>query len=402
MSSEGAPQSGGDELTVTAEPDIASIGRAGWDACALAGACAEAGHPPNPFVAYDFLDILEESGAVGARTGWLPQHLVLRDSAGAVLAVMPLYVKTHSFGEYVFDHAWAHAFENAGGHYYPKLQSSVPFTPVTGPRLMVRPGIDVESARAALASAAVELTGRLKASSLHVTFLPQDEWETLGRLGFLQRTDKQFHWFNEGYGTFDEFLDALASRKRKTIRKERRRALEDGIEIEWLTGGDLEPSHWKTFFDFYIDTGSRKWGRPYLNRKAFALMGERMADHVLLVMAKRAGRYVAGALNFIGAETLFGRYWGCVEHHDFLHFEVCYYQAMDYAIAHRLKVVEAGAQGPHKVARGYLPVTTRSAHHIAHPGLERAVADYLDQERDYVELEQAEIAERAPFRKSGD
>jgi len=312
---------------------------------------------------------------------------------------VPCYVKSHSRGEYVFDRGWAEAYERVGGSYYPKLQVAVPFTPATGPRLLVRPGPQADAVRAALADGLVELCRQLGTSSVHVTFLPEAEWRFLATHGFLQRTDQQFHWENAGYSCFEDFLSALAARKRKAIRRERKAALEDGISVHWLTGSDLTEGVWDAFFDFYMDTGSRKWGRPYLTRAFYSLVGETMRDRILLVMAKRGGRWVAGAINFIGGDTLYGRHWGAVEQHPFLHFEVCYYQAIDFAIAHGLARVEAGAQGEHKLARGYLPVTTYSAHFIADLGLRRAVADYLTHERAYVAAAGAELAELAPFRK---
>ncbi len=370
---------------------IADVPAADWDACAI---------PDNPFISHSFLRALEASGSATADTGWLPQHLLLEDGSGALLGCMPCYLKSHSQGEYVFDHGWADAYMRAGGRYYPKLQASVPFTPVTGKRLLVPAGADQHEREALLLQAAIQVTDRLGVSSLHVTFLTREEWQLAGGVGFLQRTDQQFHWQNEGYRSFDEFLDALVSRKRKAIRKERREALSGGIEIEWVTGRDLTEAHWDAFFDFYMDTGSRKWGTPYLTRACFSLFGETMADRFLLVLAKRSGRYVAGALNVIGRDTLYGRYWGGIEDHPFLHFEVCYYQAIDFAIAHRLARVEAGAQGAHKLARGYLPSETYSAHHIADPGLRRAVADYLKRERRAVAREAALLTEEAPFKHS--
>jgi predicted N-acyltransferase len=313
---------------------------------------------------------------------------------------MPCYLKSHSLGEYVFDHGWADAYERAGGRYYPKLQASIPFTPVTGRRLLVRPGADAAKREATLLQAAAELTERLGVSSLHITFLTRAEWELAGKLGFLQRTDQQFHWRNEDYQTFEDFLAALSSRKRKAIRKERREALSARVEIEWVTGRNLTEAHWDAFFAFYMDTGSRKWGSPYLTRRCFSLLGETLADQVLLVLAKRAGRYVAGALNFIGSDTLYGRYWGGVEHHPYLHFEVCYYQAIEFAIAQKLARVEAGAQGVHKLSRGYLPVETYSAHYIADPALRRGVADFLKRERVAVAREIALLTEDSPYRQS--
>ena len=312
---------------------------------------------------------------------------------------MPCYLKSHSYGEYVFDHAWADAYERTGSSYYPKLQVAVPFTPVTGRRLLVREGPGRAAREAILLQAAATLADRLDVSSLHVTFPTREEWALAGKLGFLQRNDQQFHWRNETHGSFEDFLAVLASRKRKAIRIERRRAKEGGIEIEWVTGSDLTEAHWDAFFAFYMDTGSRKWGSPYLTRSFFSLIGEAMRDQILLVLAKRGGHPIAGALNFIGSDTLYGRYWGALEEHACLHFEVCYYQAIDYAIAHRLARVEAGAQGAHKLARGYLPVPTYSAHWIADPALRRAVADYLTRERAAVAHEIALLGEESPYRK---
>ncbi len=353
----------------------------------------------NPFVSHEFLSSLEESGSVGARTGWQPRHLLADDPNGMLLGAAPCYVKSHSRGEYVFDHGWAEAFERAGGDYYPKLQIAVPFTPVTGPRLFAAPGPLADPVRAALADALVEITRASDLSSAHVTFLTEQEWRSLGKRGFLQRTDQQFHWENSDYTNFDDFLNRLASRKRKTIKRERKEALSAGIEVCWLSGSDLTEAVWDAFFAFYMETGSRKWGRPYLTRDFFSVVGQKMSDRILLVMARRAGRWIAGAINFIGADTLFGRNWGAVEHHPFLHFELCYYQAIDYAIAKGLKRVEAGAQGEHKLARGYLPHLTYSAHFIANPGLHWAVADYLSRERAYVQAASRELAAATPFRK---
>lgn len=374
-------------------PALSDIKAAEWDACAAGGAAR-----PEPFVSHAFLSALEESGCAAARTGWLPQHLVLDGPDGHAAAVAPAYLKSHSRGEYVFDHGWAEAFVRAGGDYYPKVQVAVPFTPVTGRRLLARDPADA-AAPLALAAGLRELVRLRGASSAHVTFATKAEWETLCGLGFLPRTDRQFHWTNEGYASYEDFLGALASRKRKALRKERREALGDGITIEWLTGPSLTQEALDAFFVFYLDTGGRKWGSPYLNRQFFTLAAERMADRILLVMARREGRYIAGALNFIGEDTLYGRYWGAIEHHPFLHFEVCYHQAIDFAIAHGLKVVEAGAQGEHKLARGYLPTTTYSAHYIVHRGLERAVAQFLERERAFVEEDAAVLTELGPFRR---
>jgi len=374
---------------------IAEIAPAGWDACANP-------HPAthNPFLSHAFLNALEASGCVGdRRTGWLPHHITLTDAAGCIAGCMPCYVKLHSAGEYVFDYAWAEAYERAGGIYYPKLQAAVPFTPVPGRRLLIRPGPDAERREKLLAEAAVEVARRLGASSLHLTFLSQHEWDALGAQGFLRRTDQQFHWQNEGYAGFDDFLARLSSRKRKTVRKERAEALGRGLTIEHLTGAAITEEHWDAFFAFYQDTGSRKWGRPYLNRRFFSLLGEAMAERCLLIMAKRNGRCVAGALNLIGGDCLYGRYWGAIEHHPCLHFEVCYYQAIEYAIDKGLARVEAGAQGEHKLARGYMPVTTYSAHWIADPGFRKAVARYLDNEREHVAEAVEALSGLEPFRK---
>lgn len=359
------------------------------------------GHLPyNPFVSHAYLSSLEESGSAVRETGWLGRHLLLEDDDGTLLGAVAGYLKSHSQGEYVFDHGWAQAFERAGGRYYPKLQFSVPFTPATGPRLLVIEGADGASVQKALADGIRAETDSLGVSSAHVTFLRDGEWQLLESNGYLHRMDQQFHFFNEGYANHEAFLETLSSRKRKALRKERRAALDNGIEIDWLTGSDLTEAIWDQFFAFYMDTGSRKWGRPYLTRDFYSLIGERMADDILLVMARREGRYIAGAINFIGSEALFGRHWGCVEDHPFLHFEVCYHQAIDFAIARGLKTVEAGAQGEHKLARGYLPVTTHSAHYIAHPGLNRAVADYLSEERREIEAIGDYLQEHSPFRKN--
>jgi len=376
----------------------ASVGaftREEWES--LGGTRRESPQGYNPFLSYAFLTSLEDAGCAVPRTGWQGHHIRLETADGALLGAVPCYLKSHSQGEYVFDHAWASAFEQAGGDYYPKLQCSVPFTPATGPRLLT----GCEDARPLLAAGLKAVTDRLGVSSAHVTFAEASDMAVLEAEGFLRRTDQQFHFFNESYGAYDDFLATLASRKRKALKKERREALAAGVTIDWLTGNDLTEKVWDDFFTFYMDTGGRKWGRPYLNRKFFSLIGERMADDVLLVMAKRNGRYIAGAINFIGSDTLFGRNWGCIEDHPFLHFEVCYHQAIDFAIAHKLRVVEAGAQGEHKLARGYRPVETLSAHYIAHPGLRAAIADYLRRERRQVAAAGAYYDGHAPFRKDG-
>jgi len=369
---------------------MGEIAAAEWDALAN-----PAGAAFNPFVSYDFLRCVEESGSAVGRTGWQGAHLVLSDEDGKPVGVAPCYLKSHSYGEYVFDHGWAEAFERAGGEYYPKLQVSVPFTPATGPRLLA-PSAEL---RAALADALIAFCAQASASSVHMTFLPHEDWEALGGKRWLKRQDIQFHWHNAGYDSFDGFLAALSSRKRKNIRKERETVREAGIEIDWVTGSDISERHWDTFFDFYMETGSRKWGTPYLTRLFFSLIGAAMAKHILLVMCRRNGRIIAGALNFIGSDALYGRNWGAIEHHDCLHFEACYYQAIEFAIAHKLARVEAGAQGPHKLARGYIPAATYSLHYLADPRLSRAVAEYLARERRAIGEEQEILAAHAPFRE---
>jgi predicted N-acyltransferase len=385
------------ELQIRVVPAIADIPADAWDACANPS-CDTQAYPYNPFISHAFLSALEASASATARTGWQPQHLVA-EIDGKAIGVVPCYLKSHSRGEYVFDAGWAEAYERAGGSYYPKLQVSVPFTPATGRRLLAAPGAEADLVRSALGKGLIELSRLREASSVHVTFAPQAEWKLLGELGYLQRNDQQFHWENAGYASFDDFLGNLASRKRKAIRRERSGALEAGVEVLWLTGKDLTEDVWDAFFTFYMETGSRKWGRPYLTRAFYSIIGETMADKVLLVMARRAGRYIAGAINFIGGDALYGRHWGAIEHHPFLHFELCYYQAIDYAIQNKLARVEAGAQGEHKLARGYMPVTTCSAHYIADPALRRAIADYLKRERAYVQAAGAELSTLGPFRK---
>jgi predicted N-acyltransferase len=385
-------------VTIPAEvrvhTSIADIGRDDWQACA-----GSADYAANPFISYDFLQALEESGCVSARAGWRPQHLSVRDADGRIAGVAPVYLKSHSQGEYVFDHSWADAYQRAGGRYYPKLQIASPFSPVTGPRLITREGADRDAAEQALLGGALTLTEKIGASSLHITFLTEQEWARCGQAGMLQRQDQQFHWNNQGYATFEDFLAALSSNRRKTIRRERRDA-QAGLEIVALTGAELTEEHWDAFYGFYMDTGGRKWGRPYLNREFFSLMGERMAESVLLIMGKRDGRWIAGALNLMGTDCLYGRNWGCVEDVPFLHFELCYYRAIEEAIVRGLKRVEAGAQGEHKLARGYLPSPVYSAHYIADPALREPVARYLDRERDAVQREMDYLAaEYSPFRK---
>jgi len=354
----------------------------------------------NPFLTHAFLESLEAAGCVGGRTGWQPCHVIVENADGRIVATAPTYLKSHSQGEYVFDHAFADAYARAGGAYYPKVQVAVPFTPVPGRRLLLGPSIMPALGIAALNKGLEALRAGADASSIHLTFLLQREAEPLARMGWLERHGQQYHFANPGYRDFEDFLGALAARKRKAIRRERRDALAPGITVERLTGSDLTEAHWDAFFAFYMNTGSRKWGRPYLNRRFFSLLGARMAKDVLLVMAKRNGQYIAGALNLIGHSTLFGRNWGAIEEHPFLHFELCYYQAIDFAIARRLGRVEAGAQGDHKLSRGYRPVTTYSAHHFAHHGLKRAVADFLSHERDEMQRSIEELDMLTPFRKS--
>jgi len=379
---------------VAVVPRIADIPAAAWDACANPDPAVR-----NPFISHGFLKALEDAGTVGGRSGWTPRHLALKDPTGAIVGCAPCYVKSHSQGEYVFDRSWADAYERAGGRYYPKLQVAVPFTPVPGRRLLVGAGPDGESREALLAEAGVKLVDGNGLSGLHITFASEGEWERLGRRGFLRRTDQQFHWRNAGYTTFEDFLCSLASRKRKAVRKERAEAVETGLKIEWVRGRHITEAHWDAFFAFYMDTGSRKWGRPYLNRKAFSLIGAAMGESCLLMLAMRGKRAIAGSLHMIGGDCLFGRYWGAIEHHPCLHFELCYYQAIEFAITHKIARVEAGAQGEHKLARGYLPCTTYSVHYIADPSLRRAIADYLVRERAYVEAAGAQLGEYTPFRK---
>lgn len=384
-----------DEVTIRVVRSFSEIKPAEWD---LLSGASRSGPGYNPFISHAFLSALEDSGSATAETGWMGHHLLL-EQEGRLLGAIPCYLKSHSQGEYVFDYGWADAFQRAGGRYYPKLQASIPFTPATGPRLLVRHGEDVAQVQDLLAQGLQQVARELGTSSAHVTFLPQGELPSLTEAGFLHRTDQQFHFINRGYANHDAFLAELSSSKRKNLRKERRNALENGLSIDWLTGRDLTEDIWDQFFRFYMDTGSRKWGRPYLTRLFYSLVGERMPDDILLVMAKREGRYVAGAINFIGADALYGRHWGCVEDHPFLHFEVCYHQAIDFALEKGLSRVEAGAQGEHKLARGYEPVTTHSAHFITHAGLRRAVADYLEHERREVAQAGEYLGEHTPFRK---
>jgi len=411
------------ELRISVAETIAAVDADQWDACAnpqtgaagtkgqadagngqeAAGSSATSGAEQqgyNPFISHAFLAALEQSNSVGPRTGWQPRHVLVRTADGTLIAAAPCYLKSHSRGEYVFDHGWAEAYASAGGSYYPKLQVAVPFTPATGRRLLVRQTNDSQAIARAIGSGLVEICKICGASGVHVTFTPETEFQLLGELGYLQRTDQQFHWENRAFANFEEFLSALTARKRKTIRRERHDALANGISVHWLTGSDLTEEIWDAFFQFYMETGSRKWGRPYLTRPFYSLVGQTMRERIVLIMAKRAGRWIAGAINFLGSHSLFGRHWGAIEQHPFLHFELCYYQAIDYAIAHQLSRVEAGAQGEHKIARGYLPTTTYSAHYIADPALRRAIADYLARERAYVTAAGAELATFTPFRKN--
>jgi hypothetical protein len=398
-------------LRIRTLPSLREIAAADWDACAAwtgpaadgaEGTDAASADPANPFISHAFLLALEESGSVGARAGWTSAHLVAEDEVGTVLGVAPCYLKAHSQGEYVFDHAWADAYQRAGGRYYPKLQVAAPFTPATGRRLLAAPGPRALEVERALADGVLALRDQVNASSAHITFQSDAEWSRMEPDRWLHRIDVQFHWMNRGYGAYDDFLAALASRKRKALKRERRDALAADITIERLTGPALTEAVWDDFFRFYTDTGSRKWGRPYLTRAFFSLVGQAMADKIVLVMAKRDGRYVAGAINFLGADALYGRHWGCVEDHPFLHFEVCYHQAIDHAIALGLKRVEAGAQGDHKIARGYEPVLTRSSHSMAHAGLQRAVFDFLSHERPHVLRLCDALRADLPFSRAGD
>lgn len=382
---------GSDSLAVKVISRIAEVPAAEWDACAGG----------NPFVSHAFLSALEDSGSATAETGWLPQHLLLPSPDGrGLLGCAPLYLKSHSYGEYVFDWNWADAYERAGGRYYPKLQCSVPFTPATGPRLLAHPAADRGEVEAGLVAAMLELARRHGASSLHITFPPREQYDRFGGFGLLQRLGVQYHWRNEDYADFDDFLASLASRKRKAIKKERRKVTESGIVVRPLTGAEIAPRHWDAFFEFYMATADRKWGQPYLTREFFHLLGERLADRVVLMIAEYQGEPVAGALNLKSADTLYGRNWGAVGRFRFLHFETCYYQAIDYAIAQGLKTVEAGAQGEHKIQRGYLPTATYSAHWIADPGFAGAVEHFLARERPAIEREIAALEDYSPFKES--
>ncbi|MEN2494290.1 MAG: hypothetical protein TECD_00181 [Hyphomicrobiaceae bacterium hypho_1] len=381
------------QVSIEVTDTINSISPELWDACANPKEIS-----CNPFISHAFLKALEDSQSVHPKTGWQPQHLILKKPGCVIEACMPLYAKSHSKGEYVFDHSWADAFEKAGGQYYPKLVSAVPFTPVTGRRFLVRPESNCIEREKYLMEGAIKLARSYNLSSFHINFLSRREWVHANEAGFLKRIDQQFHWQNKGYISFEDFLSELASRKRKIIRKERIQALQNGIDIEWISGEDITESHWDSMYVFYKDTNKRKWGSPYLNRNFFSLLGAGLANRCLLIMASRNGSYVAGALNMIGDDCLYGRYWGGIELHPCLHFEICYYQAIDYAIQHKLQYVEAGAQGTHKLARGYLPTPTYSAHYITHPDFRRAIASYLVNEKKYVKQSHKALLELTPYR----
>lgn len=382
------------QIEIEVFPSLSAIAAQDWDACA---GSITAGRPIDPFTTHRFLKALEDSGSVGPDTGWAPRYLAAR-TEGELIGVAPLYVKSHSQGEYIFDHNFAHAYENAGGRYYPKLQIAVPHTPASGRRFLVKPGYE-DVGQAALVQGAVQICTDNDLSSLHVTFCTKDESDAGQAMGLLPRTSQQFHWVNNGYPTFDDFLASLSSRKRKNIRKERQTAQAFGGTIHKLTGDQIEPRHWDAFWIFYQDTGARKWGTPYLTRAFFEHAQDTLRDDILLVLAEQDGEYVAGAINFIGRNTLYGRYWGCVKDHPCLHFELCYYQAIDYAIQHGLDRVEAGAQGSHKLARGYLPVTTHSLHYFPDTGFADAVGRYLDAERDAIEQDIETLSTYGPFKK---
>ena len=388
------------QRTATAINSINDIDSSDWNQCANPEQMEY-----NPFLDHRFIKALEDSGSANSNTGWQPFHTIMRDK-GRVVGVVPAYLKSHSQGEYVFDGAWADAWYRAGGEYYPKLQISIPFTPATGRRLLVATPLDntqsIQEAEAQLLSASLQIAQKIQVSSLHITFMPKNQWENAGKLGLLKRVDTQFHWTNANYDSFEDFLRALSSKKRKNIRRERRGALENNIEIEWITGSDLTESHWDAFYQFYVDTGNRKWGTPYLTRAFFSMLSETMPDETLLIMCKREGKYIAGAINFIGSNTLFGRNWGCIEDHRFLHFETCYYQAIDFAIQHGINRVEAGAQGGHKIARGYMPQQTYSAHWIRNSEFRDAIKNYLNSEESFVQQDIDWKEKHTPFRKDLD
>ena len=379
------------KLSLSLHTRIDEIGADEWNACAGEG---------NPFVSHAFLACVEESGSTGKRTGWLPQHAALRDSEGTLVGCAPMYGKSHSYGEYVFDHAWANAFERAGGNYYPKLQIASPFSPVPGPRFLIRPDGGVKMAT--MGAAVAQACGELGLSSVHATFCTEAEWQELGEAGWLQRMGMQFHWYNQGYASFDDFLGAMSSRKRKTLRRERRDAQACGLEFVTLRGPEITRAHWRDFHRFYTSTVDRKWGSAYLTPDFFPLLGQRLGDQVVLMLALEHGKPVAGALNLMGSDALYGRNWGCDRDYPFLHFELCYYRAIDFAIEHGLARVEAGAQGEHKIQRGYLPTPTYSVHWIRHRGLHDAVENFLAEERAEKLAEMAELAELGPYRRGGE
>lgn len=389
---------GHEEFTVEVLERLADVPGAAWDACA---------GPANPFVSYAFLSCLEDSGTTAPNTGWAPRHIVIKNNAGEVLACTPTYLKGHSMGEYVFDQGWAQGYDQAGGHYYPKLLTAVPFTPATGPRLLVKAGLPAAlktQLKHQLAQTQVGLVRGANLSSAHVNFIEESDIKALHEAGFIPRIGMQYHWKNNDYGCFDDFLDELTSRKRKAIKKERRAVLEADIRIEHISGDAIKPTHWDALFAFYQDTSQRKWGQAYLNRECFRLLGERMADRVLLIFAKRTtpggDRIIAGALNFIGDDALYGRYWGCSEDVPFLHFELCYHQAIEAAIERGLSRVEAGAQGEHKIARGYLPTLTHSAHFINDDGFREAVTNFTQLERRAIEEDLAALRQESPYRQN--
>jgi predicted N-acyltransferase len=387
---------GNEAIVVKVIPSVSEVSPKDWDRCAGTS---------HPFTRHAFLSALEDSGSATAQTGWYPQHLIIESLTGDVLGASPLYLKNHSYGEFVFDWGWADAFERSGGKYYPKLQCSVPFTPVTGPRFLIPKTVgDKQSVilKQALGGAMVKLAERMDVSSIHVTFSSEEEWKMLADVGFLQRIGQQFHWHNNGYVNFDDFLDQLTSRKRKQIRKERRAVSDKNLIIRALTGPEIKERHWDSFFNFYLSTTDKKWGSSYLTRPFFSMLGERLGDQVVLIIVEDAGNLVAGALNLKSDDTLYGRNWGCLENYKFLHFEACYYKAIDYAIEHGLMRVEAGAQGPHKIQRGYLPSPTYSAHWINHPGLKDAIEGFLDQERLAIELEMQSLTQHSPFKNTED
>jgi uncharacterized protein len=387
---------GREPITIQVLTSLADVTAEAWDDCA---------GQHNPFVRHAFLSALEDSGSANDETGWMAQHLIIENRTGGLLAAAPLYLKNHSYGEYVFDWGWADAYERAGGQYYPKLQCAVPFTPATGPRLLVSAEVSDSEAvefRQALAAAMVKLAEKSQVSSLHVTFPERAEWEIMGELGYLQRGGQQFHWENRGYENFDDFLNQLTSRKRKQLRKERQKVAELDLRFRALRGPEITDAHWHAFYKFYRNTIDQKWGQNYLTAEFFPMLGQRLGEAVVLIVAEEHGRTVAGALNLVGGDTIYGRNWGCEGHYKFLHFETCYYQAIDFAITNGLKWVEAGAQGPHKIQRGYLPTPTYSAHWIADPGLRNAVARFLVDEKQALNHEMAALANHSPYRQTED